>query len=313
MTLMRPDLTVLSYGGGTQSAALALMSAAGDLPRLDAAIFADTQGEMDETYEYAEYVKDRLAKVGIPFITATAGSLEEHLLSEERTSANPTPPIYVVQPDGTRGRMSRYTCSYDFKRRIVTRETKRLCGPRGAWKFKTVEQWMGYSADELGRMKSDDECRCAHTLAHHPGGSCDKCKCERFDRWRINRFPLAMDLGFRRGDTIAWFAAHGHPTPPRSACFFCPASTNQRWANLKANHPEKWERACFIDEHIRRVGAFNRRGGKPLRGELFLHRSWTPLRTADLRTRAAVVADSGQGALFDVESENGCDGESCWT
>lgn len=36
-------LRVLSYGGGTQSAALALMSAAGDLPKLDAVVFADTQ------------------------------------------------------------------------------------------------------------------------------------------------------------------------------------------------------------------------------------------------------------------------------
>ncbi len=308
-----PDLTVLAYGGGTQSAALALMSASGQLPRLDAVIFADTQGEMDETYEYAEYVQVRLAKVDIPFITVTAGNLEAHLLSEERTSANPTPPAYVLNPDGTRGRTSAYRCSLDFKRRMVTRETKKLCGPRGAWKHKTVEQWMGFSADELGRMKSDDECRCSHMLAAHTSGECKKCRCAHFDRWRINKFPLAMDLRFRRADTIAWFSANGHPTPPRSACFFCPASSNERWAELKAKHPDKWERACHIDESIRHGGAFNRRGGEPLRGQLFLHRSWTPLRDADLRSKEAVIADSGQGALFDVESEYGCGGESCWT
>lgn len=44
-----PDLRVLSYGGGTQSAALALMSAAGELPKLDAVVFADTHGELPET------------------------------------------------------------------------------------------------------------------------------------------------------------------------------------------------------------------------------------------------------------------------
>lgn len=46
-----PSLRVLSYGGGTQSAALALMAAAGDLPKLDAVVFADTQGELPEMHD----------------------------------------------------------------------------------------------------------------------------------------------------------------------------------------------------------------------------------------------------------------------
>ena len=37
-----PTHRFLSIGMGTQSCALALMSAAGDLPKLDAVIFADT-------------------------------------------------------------------------------------------------------------------------------------------------------------------------------------------------------------------------------------------------------------------------------
>ena len=41
----RRPLRILSYGGGTQSAALALMSAQGDLPKLDAVIFAE-QGDL---------------------------------------------------------------------------------------------------------------------------------------------------------------------------------------------------------------------------------------------------------------------------
>lgn len=49
-------LRVLSLGGGTQSCALALMSAQGDLPKLDHIVFADTQGELPETYEYIDYL-----------------------------------------------------------------------------------------------------------------------------------------------------------------------------------------------------------------------------------------------------------------
>lgn len=264
-------MRVLSYGGGTQSAALALMSASGELPRLDAVIFADTKGELPETYTYAEYVKAVLDKAGIPFLVVSRGSLEEALLSETPTPANPTPPAFVLAPDGTKGRVSQYRCSFDFKRRLVTRAVKQLCGPRGAWKHATVEQWIGYSADELGRVKQSNECRCGHPMQRHRDGGCERCSsCQRFDRWQINVHPL-IDLGFRRQDTIRWFAEHGHPAPPRSACFFCPASSDVRWRELRSSHPELWERACAIDAFVRDGNAaFNRRGRQPLRGKVNL-------------------------------------------
>jgi len=59
-------LRILSLGGGTQSCALALMSARGDLPRLDAVVFADTQGEMPGTYAYLWWLAGELNTAGIP-------------------------------------------------------------------------------------------------------------------------------------------------------------------------------------------------------------------------------------------------------
>lgn len=302
------DLTVLSYGGGTQSAALALMSAAGNLPRVDAVVFADTHGELPETYEFAEYVAERLALVGIPFLRVSAGSLEAALLSPVPTSGNPTPPAHVLNADGSRGRINGYRCSYDFKRRLITREVKRLCGGRGDWKRSQVTQWLGFSVDEIGRCKQPTECRCGHPRIRQPredggrpGGHqpvCDRCGCQSFDPWQTNAFPL-IDLGFRRSDTIAWFPANGHPTPPRSACWFCPNSGNARWVALRQDHPDLWERACALDEHIREGGSFNARGGAPFAGRMFLHAGRVPLREADLRSAAQRQIDSGQGVLFD--------------
>lgn len=305
---MSETLRVLSYGGGTQSAALALMSAAGDLPKLDAVVFADTQGELPETYEYAEYVSGILDEAGIPFIQITAGNLEEALLSTTPTSHNPTPPAHVLNPSGSKGKIGGYRCSYDYKRRIITREVKRLCGGRGAWKRSDVEQWLGFSVDEVGRCKPADECRCGHKRlrppaekggdprGHRPG--CDACGCEKFDPWQTNRWPL-IELGYRREDTISWFGDHGHPTPPRSACWFCPNSRNPRWAALKADHPDLWERACHLDETIRNGSGFNARGNVPFAGQMFLHDSLIPLREADLRAAWEREVDAGQGDLFD--------------
>lgn len=304
----------LSYGGGTQSAALALMSAAGQLPRLDAAIFADTQGELPETYDYLIYVRSRLAAVDIPLITVTAGSLEAALLNPVPTSSNPTPPAHVVNPDGSKGRINAYRCSFDFKRRLIERTTKRLCGPRGAWKRATVEQWIGFSTEELSRMRQTTECRCSHPAnAHHLGAECAKCICQTFERWQINRWPL-VEMRMRRADTIAWFARNGHPTPPRSACWFCPNSGNARWRDLRDRRPELWERAVSLDAHIRHGGGFNARGNVAFAGTMFLHRDRVPLDQVDLRSPIERNRDLGQDTLFDEDSvSTECAGGVCFT
>lgn len=308
--MSRPEFTFLSYGGGTQSAALALMSAAGELPKLDAVIMADTQGELPETYEYAEYVKPILERAGIPFIVVTAGNLEAALLRDGGTGPNPTPPAKVLNDDGTQGRVNAYRCSYDFKRRIVTQREKALCGKPGAWKRSNVIQWIGYSADEQSRVKQDSECRCGHPMDKHPlNRECEKCKCEKFDRWRVNAHPL-IDLGWNRSDTIRWFKENGHPTPVRSACWFCPNSTNARWRQLQETHPELFDRACTIDETIRSGAAFNERGNVEFKGTLYLHDSLKPLRDADLRDEAVILADDfGVMPLFSFD----CNGDSCDT
>lgn len=301
----------MSFGGGTQSAALALMSAAGDLPKLDAVIMADTQGELPETYEYAEYVKPILEDAGIPFVVVTAGNLEKALLSPDGyKGANPTPPAKVLNPDGSKGRVNSYRCSFDFKRRIVTAEEKRRCGKPGAWKRTTVEQWIGYSADEAGRIKQDNECRCSHSMDKHPmNRECLACDCQRFDRWRVNIHPL-IDMGFNRADTIRWFTDNGHPVPARSACWFCPNSTNARWRKLQIEHPDLFERACVIDETIRFDAGFNQRGNVEFKGTLYLHDSMKPLRDADLRDETTILdEDFGIVPMFAFD----CNGDSCDT
>lgn len=319
---MTEPLRVLSLGGGTQSCALALMSAAGDLPRVNHIVFADTQGELPETYEYLDYLRPILDAAGIPLHVVTAGSLEQALLTEVPTSSNPTPPAHVLNPDGTPGRIGHYRCSYDFKRRIIEAKVKTLCGGRGAWKRANIEQWIGFSLDETKRMKPADTCRCGHkrvsrigreyVQVHPIGGGCTRCSCEAFDPWQVNRWPL-IEMRMRREDTIRWFADHGHPTPPRSACWFCPNSGNERWQALRGTHSELFERACVLDETIR-GGGFNNRGHQPFAGQLFLHGSLTPLRTADLRTPREVERDAGVLTLFDEDAlGSDCEAGVCFT
>jgi len=304
----KPDLRVLSLGGGTQSCALALMAAAGLTDPLDAIIFADTQGELPETYAYIDYLRGVVETAGIPLYVVTAGNLYDDYISEAKQGSS-TPPLHLITESG-KGRVSGYQCSYTYKRQQIERQVKRLCGDRGVWKTKTVEQWIGFSLDEVGRMKPTVECRCGHNIGQHDNGACKRCeKCEGFDRWQVNRWPL-IEMGMRRDDTIRWFAENGHPTPPRSACWFCPNSGNARWQELRETHPGLFEKAVTLDLRLR-DGTIPTRG---LRGERYLHQSCVPLNEADLRTARQIAADNGQQELFDVDAIGmDCSAGVCFT
>jgi hypothetical protein len=316
-------MRVLSLGGGTQSCALALMSAAGDLPKLDHIVFADTQGELPETYEYLEYLRSVVEPAGIPLHIVTAGNLESALLGQ-RMAAQPSPPAHLTVNGQDAGRLNGHRCSYDFKRRIVAAHIKRLCGKPGTWKRSDVEQWLGFSTDESHRAKDAVECRCGHNryvqrgkekeLVHTFADGCLRCDCAAFDPWMVNRFPL-LELDLRRQDTIDWFGAHGYRTPGRSACWFCPNSTNVRWRRLRSDHPDLWERACAIDEAIRDVGDFRDRTKQTFKpgAQFYLHEQRVALRDADLD---ADRPDAAQGVL-DLGDEfapvESCDAEVCFT
>lgn len=288
----------------------------GQLPRLDHVVFADTHGEMPETYAYLDYVRGVLEDAEIPLHVVSAGSLEHALTHIDGRGGNSTPPMHVLNDDGSKGRIQRYGCSHTYKREQIMRKIKHLCGGRGAWKTANVEQWIGFSLDEIGRMKSFPECRCGHSVRAHSGGRCATCdketrrvRCEQFDPWVTNVWPL-VDMRMRRGETIAWFARNGHPTPPRSACFFCPNQGNERWGNLRRHHPDLFERAVAIDVKARR--GFEARG--IVRGSMFLHGSLVPLTEADLRTSRELAADAGQGSLFDEDAlAMDCSAGVCFT
>lgn len=304
---MSEPLRFESLGGGQQSSALLLMSAAGVLPRLDGVIFADTQGEAPETYAHLLYLREQADNAGIPFYIVSAGSLYDDIISRQGKGMQPTPPVHLITTDPKtgepqKGRASRYTCSYDYKRRPVTAQVKRLCGPRGTWKRSNVEQWIGYSADESSRIKQPDECRCGvkrtrtigkgkqrEVVLTHPTE-----KCERFDAWQVNRFPL-VEMNMRRGDVQRWLVENGHPVPPRSACWFCPNRGNAHWRTIRAQRADLWDQAIVLDEVVR--GGLNHMDGIG-----FLHGSRTPLATADLRTDGQRKSDQGQDGLFDEEA-----------
>lgn len=255
-----PALRVLSWGGGLDSTTLALMSEHGDLPRLDAIIFADTMWEPQEVYETLEWA---LAALTIPVYRISMGDLGANILDALNTKGvghvgqapffvrNDPNKEYATADSG--GRLWR-KCTSDYKIRPIRRKVRELLGvcptgplPQGVW----VEQWIGFPVDDLGRTFCSDV------------------------KWIINRFPLIEQRMWKR-DCMRWLTDHGYPIPPKSSCVFCPFHSNAHWRRMRDTQPEEWAKTVAFDAALRQ-------GKLPgVRGDAYLHRSMLPLPMAPI-------------------------------
>lgn len=252
-------IRVLSLGAGVQSSALLLMADAGMFDdRPDVAIFADTGAEPGAVYEWLDWLEQH---VTIPIERVQAGNLRDDIMSATRGERRVSNPPVFVDTDGKAGIVIR-GCTRDYKVRPIEKRLREL---RHGGK---VEQWFGISLDEVQRMRDP-----------------------RLD-WMVNRYPL-IDLGMSRHDCLLWLERNGHPTPPRSACTFCPYHSDDEWRRLRDNDPDAWAEAVDVDAAIR--------DGLPTRGQAYLHRSLKPLHLVDLAT----PEDRGQ-LNFDDECEGLC-------
>lgn len=261
-------LRILSLGAGVQSSALALMASRGMFPDLpEAAVFADTQSEPSEVYRWLDWLTGQLA---FPVIRVTKGNLGKDAC-RVRTSAKGNRytqhavPAFIKSKSGDVGIMMRQ-CTRDHKIEVLQREYRRLRNGRH------VEQWLGISLDEATRMKP----------SRVP--------------WMTNRWPL-IELKMRRGDCLRWMQENGFPTPPRSACIFCPYHTDATWKSLKDSDPDGFAAAVEFEKSYQ--AAIEQRSGYLPGSRVYLHKSCVPLDQVDL-------SETGQGNLFQNECEGVC-------
>lgn len=279
-----PDLRLLSLGAGVQSTVLALMTADGSLPRVDAAIFADTGWEPRRVYDHLDRLADVLRAAGIPLHRVSKGNLRHDSLDPQHRYASV--PYFVRNPDGSEG-MGRRQCTSEYKLAPIGRKVRELLGAaapdyRRVPKGRRAEQWIGFSTDEIHRVSDSD------------GVS-----------YITKRYPL-LDLGMSRKDCERWLKARGWGDTAKSACIGCPYHGNAQWRDLRDNHPVEWADAVAFDEAIRKGGA----RGLPLNGEAFLHRSRVPLSIAPINRVTRREWGDRSPDIFDALAELG-DPDGC--
>ena len=273
----KEQLRVLSLGAGVQSSTVLLMSCVGELPKLDAAIFADTGWEPEAVYRHLTWLEDVAKGHGIPVHRVSAGNIKEDALrSQVRGKAEEgqrwaSMPYRTVGPNGEIGMIKRQ-CTTEYKIQPIETFIKRtLLGiPKyGHVKIGAVEQWFGISAEEQRRVRM--------SRTH----------------WKTHWYPL-VDKAVTRHLCLVWMEEHGFPEPPRSACIGCPFRSNTEWRWLRNEEAQSFQDACDFDDAIRHC--------RGMRGEMFIHQKGIPLRTVDLDSDI----DKGQMLLWDNECLGMC-------
>jgi hypothetical protein len=284
--LIMKMVRILNLGAGTQSSVIYLMMLRGELPRAEAAIFADTQWEPAEVYTHLDWL-DMQGGLEIPIIRITRGNIREDAIEfmTQRASADgkrfASLPLTVINPDGSDGRLKRQ-CTSEYKIEIIEQHIRReILGMDHGQKVPVndlhVIQVFGMSFDELDRMRSPKH------------------------KWVSFDYPL-IDMRMRRMQVIEWGERH-YPLHhfPRSACIGCPYRTNKEWREMRDERPSEWADAVDFDHIIRDRDRDRERQRKraTVHAMPYLHRSGIALDLANL--------DDDQGE-FQFGMANECEG-----
>ena len=249
---MRNNLRILSLGAGVQSSTLALMIEKGQVPMVDAAIFADVKGEPKAVYEWLDYLKTQVTKY--PIYVVTWRNLKQDILDAAQGNYKAfTAPFFTKNIETGKKGMLRRQCTSDYKIKPVVQKIRELLGLEKNEKRKKgtkVDLLMGISRDEVSRMKTNPL------------------------KYINNVYPL-VEMEMRRSDCLTWMEEHRYPKPPRSACTFCPFHSTAEWREIKKNKKE-WDEVVAMDKAIRKQEQFKNKD-EFVEDELYLHRKCIPI------------------------------------
>jgi hypothetical protein len=239
-------MKVISLGMGVQSTAMYMMSSKNIIERADHAVFADPGAESPETYEIVELlIKWQKENNGIPIHIVDEYNLLQDLLKSKNSTGQRFSGIPAFS--NYTGGMLRRQCTAEYKIKPVMKKIRDLHGLKKYQRMPKTQVWLGISMDEIQRMK----------ISQLPN---------------VEYYYPLIEERLSRYDCLKLFDDFDFPKPPKSACVFCPYYSDKGWKQIKDNDKKTWKVINDVDKSIR--NSLIERG---LKGELFLHRSTTPL------------------------------------
>lgn len=216
-------MNIVSFGGGTNSAALIVGLQKNNIP-VDLITFADTGAEHPHTYRFIEQMNEWLEAHVMPQITVVRNvdRYGDRLSLETECLRSHTLPSIAY---------GYKRCSQKHKIAPQEKFCNNYAPCREVWKRgEKITRFIGYDAGEQKRYE--------RSKTHNDT-----------DRKYINRYPLIENWHWSRNDCIREIAAAGLPQPGKSSCFFCPSMKRQEILALKESYPELYQRAIAIEEN----------------------------------------------------------------
>jgi hypothetical protein len=214
---------IVSFGGGVNSTAMLIgFSHRGIRP--DLILFANTGGELPETYAHIEQLDAWLTARQLPAITWV----------QKTYAGQPT----TLEADCLRNKtlpsiaFGFKSCSVKYKREPQDKFCNHWPPAQGTWeRGQKCIKAIGYDTGEQRRAVVMDD--------------------DKYIYW----YPL-IEWGWWREECVAICCSEGF-SPPKSACFFCPNSKKVEVLSLKHWYPDLLRRALIME----RNGGLLRSGG----------------------------------------------------
>ena len=212
-------MIISSYGGGVNSTAMLIECVAIGL-NVDLILFADTGGERPHTYAYVEMFSKWLVKNGMPeIITVKKVDFKGDILTLEQDCLNEK-----MLPSIAYGGYK--ACSQKYKIQPQDKFVNNWIPAKEEWKAgNKITKLVGYDADEAHRtFKSYD------------------------DKKYIVKYPL-VEWDYGRDECIEIIEKAGLCQPGKSACYFCPNSSDTEIRQLDTVYPELAKKCIDMEEN----------------------------------------------------------------
>jgi hypothetical protein len=292
-------LHVVSLGAGRQSSAMVLRAQHGEIsPVPDLIIFADTKREPQKVYAWLAMLKSLLR---LPVVEVSKGDLGEDSMrvfvsrKSGKRYLKGLIPAFTLNDDGSKGLMGR-KCTQDYKIDMIVSYCRSAIGKAkfSFWRKKhrsALSEIREYEKRSKAARKAKKECRLPSPLPPYPTSAMQECKgdplvvmwigisIDEADRmkeskepWIKTRWPL-IELQMDKDDCVSWMLSHGYPSPPRSACTFCPFHSDDEWIKLRDESPDEFKEVIKYESELQDAA----RNQEALRGIPFLHESCIPI------------------------------------